>query len=392
VPQKIRKELLTNPQKPANGIVEGIAQALKLGGAAAPQPIGSILSIAGTVMSFTTDLANNGAGDSQVIDITTTVEGLEKQAVDSFTAQKAALGTMFRFIYQDWGKIEALGSKLNNPDDKNWAWSEEVAGQALQRMQAPTEVSYYRSILPTVYALGQINNSRDLSPQKYLSSEHFASYQGIQFCQSWYPFSNYKSPEQYLSSKEINDSSLWHVQPLGRRDIADGGCAVHNLKKSYVSLSPAILDHLFGTKDGQLAVYKPDFYRHWEFPRATCDPAGLDPKNIHSTGCDWTGAKLSGPAIAAVIAPHSTTSPQLNPQASTSLDSEEATTSPGAEASALSYSWQVLGGEATISDGDTATPTVEFTSGPGTYIVRVTVTDSNGAESTGETTVVYEEQ
>jgi hypothetical protein len=389
VAQDIQKDLLPNQQKPANGVVDAILRGLLgLGGAVAPQPIGAILSVTGTVLSFGANLANNEAGDREVIDITTTVGNLEKQAVDSFNDQQAAQGAMFRFIYQDWGKIQALGSKLNDADDPNWAWGTDTTAQILARMSPVTEVSYYRSILPTAYAVGEIHNSKSSNPTDYVSSVSSKTLSGFSTCDAWYPFSKYLNPEQYLSSTEIDHTNLWDVQPLGRRDIKDGGCNVHNDKKDYQAPSEKILNRLFA----DLAVYKPDFYRHWEFPRATCDPKGVDSNYRESTGCDWAGAKPNGQAITAVIAPDSTASPQLNPRASTSLDTEEASMSPGSEGSPLSYSWQVLGGEAAITDGDTATPSVEFTSGLGSYVVRVTITDSNGRSSTGETTVVYEEQ
>jgi hypothetical protein len=391
VAQEIQKQLLANLQKPAGGVVEGLVQALNLGSYVAPKPIGVLLLIAGTALSFEVNLANNEAGDSEVIDITTTVENLEKQAADSFNDQQTAQGTMFRFIYQDWGKIQTLGLKLNNPDDPNWAWGTGTTGQILARMSTLEEVSYYRSILPTLYAVGEIHNSKSSNPRDYVSSFR-STLKGVPICYPWSPFSKYTSPEQYLSSTEINDATLWDVQPLGKRDIEDGGCNGHKNKTDYQSLSQSILKHLFGNGPDDLAVYKPAFYRHWEFPRAACDPRGLNPEDAFSTGCDWTGAKPNGPAITAVIAPDSTDSPQLNPRASSSLNTELDSTSPGAEGSPLSYSWQVLGGEAAITDGDTATPSVEFTSGPGSYVVRVTITDSNGRSSTGETTVVYEEQ
>jgi hypothetical protein len=394
ISQKIQNDLKPDPKHSTSGLVQTIVYLIRAGGAVAPGTAGPVLGLVGTTVSFSANLANNRVGDNEVIDISTTVANLLNQAVESFKQQQNTLGTMFRFIYQDRGKIEALGSKLNSSPPE-WTWAgNSTTGKILDQMTQMVEVSYYRSIPPTVYAVGQIHklpsrDGRPPSPHDYVSSRFLA----IQnYCIPWHAFKDYgpDKPEQYLSSEEdvIDLPNLWHVQPLGRRDIADGGCGGTIYKDNYRSLSEKILDHLFN----DLAVYKPYFYRRWEFPHAACDARGVDPDYDKSTGCDWKGAKPIGPALTAVIAPDSTDSPQLKPQASTSLGTEEASMSPSAEASALSYSWQVLGGEATISDGDTATPTVEFTSGPGTYVVRVTVTDSDGRASVGETTVRYAEQ
>jgi hypothetical protein len=351
-------------------------------------------------LSFSANLANNDVGDSEVIGVVRTVEDLEDQAEKSFDAQLRDLGTMFRFIYQDWGKIEALGSKLNNTKDPKWAWKGPgTTGAILDAMKPAVEVGYYRSILPTIYAAGVLVPPSD--PDHYVSSSnprdnYYSSYcdDFLQFdctCIPWKPFSGYTSADQYLSWPEIDHPDRWDFLALGKRSIGDGGCKKQHGHTPYKTLAATVEGHLFN----DLTVYKPYFYRRWEFPRVVCDPTGFDGRDWgakYSKGCDWRNAKVSGPAMTTVIAPHSTDSPQLNPRVSTSRDTEEASTSLGTGGSPLSYSWEVLGGEATISNGDTATPNVEFTSGPGSYVVRVTVTNSNGAESTGETTVVYQEQ
>lgn len=373
------------------GIVDNLLGSLLGAGSVLPGGAGTVLGIGYAVFSFDKNFANNKAGDSEVVDITTTVANLGTQTQETFKAQGAALGTMFRFIYEDWGKIKALGTKLNNADDPGWAWDSGTNSQMLGLMRRATEVSYYRSILPTVHAVGQIHNLSSADAKYYRSS--FLNI--FQTCQAFEPFANFAS-ENYLSSKEIYTTDFWHVQPLGRiENVADGGCQHKPPSdgKLYQTISPDILNKLFGVGPEDLEVYKPAFYRNWEFRHAKCDAKGVSLSKqiyIDSAGCDWEGAAPSAKEVrSAVSAPSSTNSPRIDVEAVTSAG---AVTSPEMEGSPLSYSWQVLGGEATISNGDTATPSVEFTSGPGSYVIRVTITDSNGRSSTGETTVVYEEQ
>lgn len=58
-------------------------------------------------------------------------------------------------------------------------------------------------------------------------------------------------------------------------------------------------------------------------------------------------------------------------------------------ATPLQFNWTVVGGRATIMNGNTATPTVSFTLGDTYYIFNVTVTDSAGNSATNTVTVQY---
>jgi hypothetical protein len=103
--QTIETELLKDERKTqaSKGLVDIILKTLNLGGSVGPGPVGALVSVAGAVLSFSANLANNNAGDSEVIGVVETVEKLEDQAQVSFDAQLRELGTMFRFIYQDSG-------------------------------------------------------------------------------------------------------------------------------------------------------------------------------------------------------------------------------------------------------------------------------------------------
>ena len=55
----------------------------------------------------------------------------------------------------------------------------------------------------------------------------------------------------------------------------------------------------------------------------------------------------------------------------------------------LTYSLKSLNGSASIVNGTTANPQVQFAGGPGTYVFELTVTDANGNSSTDVATVFY---
>ncbi|MCP5117496.1 MAG: hypothetical protein GY953_42280 [bacterium] len=58
------------------------------------------------------------------------------------------------------------------------------------------------------------------------------------------------------------------------------------------------------------------------------------------------------------------------------------------EGKTLTYSWKVTGKSAAVMNGDTATPTVQF-SGYGQYTFELTVTDPEGASDTATATALY---
>jgi hypothetical protein len=400
----IQQELNANAKAPAPEIAGNLLKYVLLAGTYIPQ-VAPVFGVAYAAFSFGESLANNAAGDSVVSDTSATVAQLEEDAIKSFEAQQATIGTMFRFIYQDWGKIQALGSKLNNAG-ADWAWGDSTTSELLGRMDRATEASYYRSILTTQYALGQLDDLSHPDPADYHNG--YEKDWPHPYCHETHPFKGFE-PVQYVSSREIDNLNLWHVEVIGVIDQGGGRtCHTDDPAKSdkpYRSLNPTILKKIFGSGDSDLQVYQPDFYRHWQFPRVWCDKLGSNASSQYgfeySTGCHWWDAGSSAAASESAV---STASP-VNPRpeefksavsaASSTNSSEieaEAVTFPEEAASSLSYSWQVLGGNAEIFDGDTATPTIYFTSGPGSYVVRVTMADGAGNSWQRETTVRYEEQ
>jgi hypothetical protein len=402
----IQQELKANAKAPTSGIAENLLKYVLLGGTYIPD-VGPVFGMAYAAFSFGQSLANNAAGDSEVADVSSTVADLEAQAKKSFEAQYAAVGTMFRFIYQDWGKIDALGSALNDNPKNIWSWNgNNTTIELLNRMGRATEASYYRSILPTLYALGQLDDLTGPDPANAYHNGYEPDYP-LPNCYPTHPFRGF-DPVQYVSSREIDNLDRWHVEPLGLI-MNGGGHTCHSNPPAtgdnpYKTLSPTILHKIFGDGDSDLKVYQPDFYRHWEFPRAKCDIRGSGTSTYsfaYSTGCTWSEAAFSAAASESVVSaaspanssPEEFKSAVSAPSSTNSSQIEaEAVTFPEEAASSLSYSWQVLGGNAEILDGDTATPTIYFTSGPRSYVVRVTMADAAGNSWQRETTVRYQEQ
>ena len=64
---------------------------------------------------------------------------------------------------------------------------------------------------------------------------------------------------------------------------------------------------------------------------------------------------------------------------------------PGPNGPIVSYHWQMTPAShaATITGADTATPTITFNGGPGTYFLTLTVTDAKGAQNTAPLTLSY---
>jgi hypothetical protein len=56
----------------------------------------------------------------------------------------------------------------------------------------------------------------------------------------------------------------------------------------------------------------------------------------------------------------------------------------------LTYSVRSINGSASIVNGNTANPQVQFAGGPGTYVFELTVTDANGNSSKDVATIFYQ--
>ena len=117
--------------------------------------VGPLFGLADTAFSLATSLTTDTSGNPTV-SLTSTVGQLQQQAIQQFQSQSTTTATQFDLIYQDWGKMQALGTALAQaePGD-DWYWDDESTGQILQAMAPAISASYYRSLMPAVYAIGK---------------------------------------------------------------------------------------------------------------------------------------------------------------------------------------------------------------------------------------------
>ncbi len=71
-----------------------------------------MLGVVSAGFNFGVNLANAPDGNSTVVAAQARASELAAQAVDSFLQEKAAQGVLFQSIYDDWGKLQALGTAL----------------------------------------------------------------------------------------------------------------------------------------------------------------------------------------------------------------------------------------------------------------------------------------
>ncbi len=263
---------------PAVSIVESIIGSLLSTGSSFPieHDIPAALGMAAAVFNFATGLANLPDGSSTV-DISTTVAQLEQQAADNFAGQLTAQGVLFDLIYSDWGKLQALGSGLSNPDDPNWAWDGDLTtGQILSVLNIAVEKSYYRSLLPIPYAIGRIDGFDSPDLTKYKS-----------FCclTDLLPFKNY-TPEDYLGSLQP-DGTSYQIFAIGDRTVPPT-----DPNRNYNPPPQSIMDRLFNPVDSNgLGLSRYEFYRQWSWPPIACAKSWVNGNNKTGQGCDWPKAK-----------------------------------------------------------------------------------------------------
>src|SRR5262249_23091537 len=119
--------------------------------------------------------------------------------------------------------------------------------------------------------------------------------------------------------------------------------------------------------------------------------------NMFNFSSAAASAVVLDPATGLVVAkrsPVAATKALSNPESTSTASSTlqlDGSLSTSANGNPLSYQWSIGAGSlgASILNGTSAKPTVQFTSGPGTYVFVLTVYDSTGASSSDTVTVNY---
>ncbi len=284
--------------------------------------VGKVYGLADTFFNFLTELTTDKNGN-QTIDLTSTVGQLETQASNQFIAQANTTGTLFDFIYQDWGKLKALGTNLASATGPGspWYWSSTATSQMLQAMTPAVQQAVYQSIMPAAYGIGSylptargacvnegpltIWGEHPLWQQPYGYVIYDNDFNGcpLGLPHTVIPFPPVRDlyiPYTYPNDPENPDAN----DPTTATILADhswlGISTLTTPKNSgpsghYNPPDAKVLTRLFTplSQDG-LGVYRPAFFEGWPFPHVTCDPVYNKP---HEGGCDWGAAKpVTGPS------------------------------------------------------------------------------------------------
>ena len=311
--QTLQANLPSPSQATAPSLVSPIVNLVLGLGSAAPTPLAPLFGLADSFfnlgMSLTTDPSGN-----QTASLATPVANLANQAQADFNAQLSTVGTQFALIYQNWPKMNALGTFLASGQSK-WSWGASTASQISQAMTPAVKQSMYRSLMSSVYAIGSyLPNDSDWSPSwgqtplwsqpsaYYVYSPHGPIPSGnYQFVQPFHTQSVWYDPSfAYVPFTYPTDSSNpWLNDQRAATILADGSWLAISLQSSPMDAGSAghydppetLLGTLFTpVSDGGLGVYRPEFYEGWPFPRVTCTQSG---GNGTPGGCNWNAGAPS---------------------------------------------------------------------------------------------------
>jgi hypothetical protein len=290
-----------------------------LGLAANIPVVGQAFGLADTAFNLGMDLTTDKQGN-RTVDLTSTIGQLEDQAIDHFKAQGNTTGTMFQLIYQDWGKIDALGSAIAsaNGSSSPWYWGPTTASQMLNQMEPAVKHAAYQNVMAAAYAIGSYvpqTPGACASPGPYPVWGKTPIYQ-----QPWaygaldgdfkgcnlgvnpvvQPFNSQAAG--YIPYTYPTDSTNPYSNDARTATIlADNSWLAISLQTSPYSGGPngvynppgeTLLNNLFTpVSQGGLGVYRPAFFEGWPFPRVTCAPSfGVrtpDNRGSYVGGCDW---------------------------------------------------------------------------------------------------------
>jgi hypothetical protein len=310
----IQATLQAPPAAPAPSLVGPIVN-LFLDLASFIPKYGPIFGIADTLFNFGTSLTTDASGN-QTINLSSTVATLQQDARLHFEAGLTTAGIQFDFIYQDWGKISALGAALEEaPEGSPWYWdTSKTIGEILTAMAPAIEQSYYQSLMAAIYAIGSYlpecihsidaavcpfdwgNTPLWMQPRAYWvydprgpfppgAGHHSQPF----FFPPWYP--PYTFPGDMTNPTE-NPANPAHTQASATL-LADNAWLGISLQSSpadsglnglYDPPDLGILASLFTPPSmGGKGVYRPAFFEGWPFPRVICDQS-------EESGCNWSAA------------------------------------------------------------------------------------------------------
>jgi hypothetical protein len=284
--------------------------------------VGPAFGLADTAFNLGMDLTTDPNGN-RTVDLTSTIGQMQDVAIDHFRAQANNTGTMFTLIYQDWGKIDALGSALlssANDGSSPWSWKPgSTTSQMLNNMDTAVKQAAYQSLLGAAYSIGRylpqtggscFGNPAPVWGQTPLYDQPWGygaldgDFKGcnlgsIPIVQPFNATAAGYIPYTYPTDSTnpyVNDArtatimadSAWLAISLQTSPYSGGSNGVYNPPGA------TLLSTLFTpvSQPGGLGVYRPAFFEGWPFPHFDCAPSfGVrypDNSGSYVGGCDWT--------------------------------------------------------------------------------------------------------
>ena len=216
-------------------------------------------------------LAKQPAGTSATEDVQVEVSKLSASATTAFEQQMAAIGSMFVFILQDGTKIGQLGGDLQS-NNGQWTWTPGTTTSQLLTVIDQTErLSYYQSLMATVYAVREMVLYAGQPDPSYYCSETIIN--SCSFPYSGFPTESYTQTATWVS---VCDPYLPACGP--RLDTP----FLTSLFSDTGTPNQSLLQTLYTT----YGVRKIDLLRRWPFQRFYC----VEQANTGSgfNGCDVT--------------------------------------------------------------------------------------------------------
>jgi hypothetical protein len=267
--------------------------------------VGPLFGLADVGFNLGTSLTTDQQGN-KTIDLTSTIANLEAQAISQFTAQQNTTGTLFEIIYQDWGKLSALGAALTTQQSASspWYWSSSATGLMLNQLSVGIRRASYENIMAAAYAIGSYLPN---SPSVLSNGWGWGLYPLLVQPYGYRVAVNRESPSIPLSSPFYQPNYIPYTFPNdpGNGYANDPRTATLLSENQWLGISqqdsPA-----FGTFDdyqyqppsedvrtllfdpvykGGLGVYRPEFFNRWAFPRLNCAQAWSGGGSVG--GCYW---------------------------------------------------------------------------------------------------------
>jgi Bacterial Ig-like domain (group 3) len=293
VTSKVNEAIKLDPNKMVHPLIEGLIGGFLSAVRVIPPPNGQVLGVLHGMFTAAVGIANNESGNNSSLDVNVAAAGLACQAAANFALQLIATGVIFNSIYEDWGKLQALGTALNSGNEE-WKWTGVTFGQAVKAFSLATEQAAYQSLMAGRFWTRYYNaqNASDIDPWDYkyvwaILPERIKSI-----------FSDATPSVNYLSSPSSRTRNS--SDKAGYSDILTvslSGAKPSGAGTQYNTPTAALINHLLTSVDsGGLGIWKPEIIRHW-LPTHWCGPEGdlyqgNPPPSRGVSGCDYSKAQL----------------------------------------------------------------------------------------------------